>query len=784
LHMVAVCLFIYLVTMIHRAEIIKHIVCVIWGFILWFPHVSLAQGSGQSIKFNGVNQSLDLGQKNLDSFRTIEMWFKPDEQIDVSNTEPRTLIARDFNTGDGRSINEFSVSFAPIIWGSPGQIRFVRWANRQKGDIVSDNNVWQKGRWYHLAATIDPKKGMRMYVNGVLQKQTDPTTAPIMPQSGSASDDVSIGKWGSIDVRFFHGEIDEVRIWETVRTQREIRDNMCSRIKNSGNGLEWYLPFDAGSTATFPGQFKPLMEAAYKNYSSNSRVVSGAPVGSVSIHNYPGSWLAKSLELVTDSTRAEVSNITSQASGLHIYADDQPNSMTGLSNWRSGEYFGVFFTDVQAEYSISFEAQTGCFCKVGARNDNASSSWQELSPIREECKLVLMDESSLDEPYRSEYIPNKTPRSPQVKKIAFCEGDSVVLYANISSDSYLWSNDSTSATIEVWQEGIYWVKTLKNTCYIADTFHVQILENGGVDLGGIRYICEDSTLLLRVADTSVFSIKWTFNGKIDSSRSFEVDTAGVVYLRALGKCGEFFDSVYIHQKNGRWLDTIICKDEVYEATARPDAMRNEWEDGTTDIKRTIAEQGTYWVRSDYPDCAITDTFQVTTYQNDRKLSFVSDMFELCKDSSLSLLIEGKDSIDVLWEFNGREYRNRPGLRVNEPGVLIATLMDRCDTTVREIDIVGVQCICSVELPNVFSPNADEKNAIFQPEYECEFTTYHFIIYNRWGQCVYETFSENNAWDGLLNGRECPSSTYFWILTYTSTVNDVPVERVGAVQLLR
>lgn len=57
-----------------------------WKFLLalilftYQSHV-WAQGSGHSIKFNGINQSVNLGHDIDYPIRTIELWFILDENI-------------------------------------------------------------------------------------------------------------------------------------------------------------------------------------------------------------------------------------------------------------------------------------------------------------------------------------------------------------------------------------------------------------------------------------------------------------------------------------------------------------------------------------------------------------------------------------------------------------------------------------------------------------------------------------------------------------------------------
>lgn len=89
------------------------LICLIQG--LMGTQQVLAQGSGSSLILNGMDQSVNLGSSIDYSIRTVEMWFKLNQTIDPSNTAPAALLARDFNSGDRRSIHEFHLCFYPKV---------------------------------------------------------------------------------------------------------------------------------------------------------------------------------------------------------------------------------------------------------------------------------------------------------------------------------------------------------------------------------------------------------------------------------------------------------------------------------------------------------------------------------------------------------------------------------------------------------------------------------------------------------------------------------------------
>ncbi len=102
------------------------------------------------------------------------------------------------------------------------------------------------GRWNHAAATYDAATGRwRLYLNGV-QDTTLVLSSAFVPESTSiqhaaiGSAVTSAGASRSSAGGFFNGRMDEVRIWNVVRTLAEIQAGMGVEIPrlagSSGDG--------------------------------------------------------------------------------------------------------------------------------------------------------------------------------------------------------------------------------------------------------------------------------------------------------------------------------------------------------------------------------------------------------------------------------------------------------------------------------------------------------------------------------------------------------------------
>lgn len=107
--------------------------------------------------------------------------------------------------------------------------------------------------WYHIAITYDQTLGsnnLKLYVDGSLYAQTNYST--VLPNNAAnlyigGYDNPGNGVNGGANGRFFNGRIDEVRLWNDVRTPSEISTNYNIALGGSEAGLVAYYKFNDGT---------------------------------------------------------------------------------------------------------------------------------------------------------------------------------------------------------------------------------------------------------------------------------------------------------------------------------------------------------------------------------------------------------------------------------------------------------------------------------------------------------------------------------------------------------
>jgi gliding motility-associated-like protein len=60
---------------------------------------------------------------------------------------------------------------------------------------------------------------------------------------------------------------------------------------------------------------------------------------------------------------------------------------------------------------------------------------------------------------------------------------------------------------------------------------------------------------------------------------------------------------------------------------------------------------------------------------------------------------------------------------------------------------------------------------------------HLMIFNQWGEKIYESSAQKPGWDGTYNGKQQPVGVYVYVLTMTMQDGTV-VNKKGTVNLIR
>lgn len=98
-------------------------------------------------------------------------------------------------------------------------------------------------------------------------------------------------------------------------------------------------------------------------------------------------------------------------------------------------------------------------------------------------------------------------------------------------------------------------------------------------------------------------------------------------------------------------------------------------------------------------------------------------------------------------------------------------------SINEFGCIATDQVCitvtkehAMYIPSCFTPNHDGLNDEFKV-FGDGISLINFTIYNRWGQVMYFSESEQPAWDGKYKGEDCPEGVYIYRFLYKTLAGD-------------
>jgi hypothetical protein len=180
------------------------------------------------------------------------------------------------------------------------------------------------GNWHHVAVTYNHSATTKftLYIDGAVEASGN-TTVPV---NTSATGGFQIGRRND-GINFFDGIIDEVRVWNVVRTQAEIQAAMNSEFCAIPAGLVAYYKFNQGVAGAANAGITTATNAVGSN---NGTLNAFALAGSTS------NWVAGKT-LTTGSTTPGNASIT---------ACDSYTAQTGAIWTTSGNYVDTIMSSI------------------------------------------------------------------------------------------------------------------------------------------------------------------------------------------------------------------------------------------------------------------------------------------------------------------------------------------------------------------------------------------------------------------------------------------------------
>jgi len=115
--------------------------------------------------------------------------------------------------------------------------------------------------------------------------------------------------------------------------------------------------------------------------------------------------------------------------------------------------------------------------------------------------------------------------------------------------------------------------------------------------------------------------------------------------------------------------------------------------------------------------------------------------------------------------------------------LVATTSFGCQDSTCSTVVIDEEFL--VYVPNAFTPDADNINEVFTPVViGADPLQYEFLIFNRWGELIYDSQVLGTGWDGTYKGLMVQQDVYVWRLKVVNAMNNEKHEYKGHVTILK
>ncbi len=351
-----------------------------------------------------------------------------------------------------------------------------------------------------------------------------------------------------------------------------------------------------------------------------------------------------------------------------------------------------------------------------------------------------------------------------------CNDEAVSLSASAGFISYSWGpsyqlvpvSDSQVAVSPL-KDTSYFIRAEKTPgCFAFDTVMIKVSRSAPIDLGADKSFCAGDSLLLD-AGSSFTNYGWNTGAMSQTIKVFSRGTYAVSAANQFGCVSKdtlVVVNVFANPVVQLGNDFSLCKGSTQTLDAGVFSSYL-WSDLSTSRTLQVNTTGLYAVTvTDQNNCVGSDTVVVASILP-LPANFLPADTALCQYETLQLSASG-DYNSYLWSTNSADKT----ITVKSPGQFWLQVTDRNNCVGKDsITISLKKCVAGFYIPSAFTPNDDGLNDVFKPILLGNVLQYRFVIYNRYGQVVFETTDLKAGWDGKVNGTGQIANGFTWVCWY-------------------
>jgi gliding motility-associated-like protein len=196
-------------------------------------------------------------------------------------------------------------------------------------------------------------------------------------------------------------------------------------------------------------------------------------------------------------------------------------------------------------------------------------------------------------------------------------------------------------------------------------------------------------------------------------------------------------------------------------------------------------------------CMFDDTTLITVYPTPTIDSITphNTYFELCELDTASITWNaiGNPAGYNEWTWNNQQYIQNSFTQTINWGlfgtnqVSVVHYANGCISNPQTAYVSVIQCPeLLFYIANSFTPDGDEFNNVLRFVFTSGFDPYDFkaLIFNRWGETIFETYDATSYWDGTYDNKPCSSGSYTYSIQFGDKNNGQKYSVTGNVNLIR
>lgn len=419
-------------------------------------------------------------------------------------------------------------------------------------------------------------------------------------------------------------------------------------------------------------------------------------------------------------------------------------------------------------------------------------------------------------------VINPLPTAQASYTAPFCPGTTLQLNGSTTSNgtvTYSWTGPNGYSSVlqnpsDGTAAGTYTLVVTESGCQSTPSSVNVISEIPSVTVSNTGPYCEGNPIQLNGSTTSAGIVNYLWSGPNGYSSALQNPsdaTLGGIYtlVITIGNCTNLASTVVTVKANPivAFSSSAPCMNDSVVFSSQcsapnPEVITNwhwDFNDGYTSSeqhpKHLFGSTGTHSV---FLKVTTASNCTANMSQDIEVKAAISANFHFSPstistlDPTVHFVNASSNATSFLWDFgfeNSQSTETSPDfVYPAQPGSysvkLIAANDEGCKDSITKVITIKDEMIHYV--PNAFTPDGDEFNQTFKPVFSSGFDpqNYTLLIYNRWGETVFESHDTNTGWDGSYSGELVAEGAYTWNITVKQFHSDAFETFSGHVTLIR